>query len=65
MSMARVPIIDDDVELCRLLAERLSIEDLSIEALGERDWDWRSGDRHPSGVACRYLPTRHWRIIGT
>ena len=26
-------IIDDDVELCRLLAERLSSEDLSIEAI--------------------------------
>jgi len=28
-----VLIIDDDVELCRLLAERLSSEDLSIEAI--------------------------------
>jgi DNA-binding response OmpR family regulator len=33
MEMARVLIIDDDVELCRLLAERLSSEDLSIEAI--------------------------------
>lgn len=33
MSMARVLIIDDDVELCRLLGERLSTEDLSIEAI--------------------------------
>jgi DNA-binding response OmpR family regulator len=33
MEMARVLIIDDDVELCRLLAERLSSEDFSIEAI--------------------------------
>jgi DNA-binding response OmpR family regulator len=33
MGMARVLIIDDDVELCRLLAERLSTEDFSIEAI--------------------------------
>ncbi|WP_254062420.1 response regulator [Acidobacterium sp. S8] len=33
MRMARVLIIDDDVELCRLLAERLSTEDFSIEAI--------------------------------
>jgi two-component system response regulator CpxR len=33
MGMARVLIIDDDVELCRLLAERLSSEDFSIEAI--------------------------------
>jgi DNA-binding response OmpR family regulator len=33
MEMARVLIIDDDVELCRLLAERLSTEDFSIEAI--------------------------------
>jgi DNA-binding response OmpR family regulator len=33
MGMARVLIIDDDVELCRLLAERLSSEDFSIEAV--------------------------------
>jgi two-component system response regulator CpxR len=31
--MARVLIIDDDVELCRLLAERLSTENFSIEAI--------------------------------
>jgi two-component system response regulator CpxR len=31
--MARVLIIDDDVDLCRLLAERLSTEDMSIEAI--------------------------------
>lgn len=38
MKMARVLIVDDDVELCRLLAERLSTEDFSIEAIhnGER-----------------------------
>jgi DNA-binding response OmpR family regulator len=33
MEMARVLIIDDDVELCRLLAERLSSEDFSIETI--------------------------------
>jgi DNA-binding response OmpR family regulator len=33
MRMARVLIIDDDVELCRLLAERLSTEDIWIEAI--------------------------------
>jgi len=33
MRMARVLIIDDDVELCRLLAERLSTEDFSIETI--------------------------------
>jgi DNA-binding response OmpR family regulator len=33
MRTARVLIIDDDVELCRLLAERLSTEDFSIEAI--------------------------------
>jgi two-component system response regulator CpxR len=33
MEMARVLIIDDDVALCRLLAERLSSEDFSIEAI--------------------------------
>lgn len=33
MRTARVLIIDDDVELCRLLAERLSSEDFSIEAV--------------------------------
>jgi DNA-binding response OmpR family regulator len=33
MEMARVLIIDDDVELCRLLAERLRSEDFSIEAI--------------------------------
>lgn len=33
MGMARVLIIDDDVELCRLLAERFSAEDFSIEAI--------------------------------
>ena len=33
MRMARVLIIDDDVELCRLLAERLSTENFSIEAI--------------------------------
>ena len=32
MGMARVLIIDDDVELCRLLAERLNSEEFSIEA---------------------------------
>jgi DNA-binding response OmpR family regulator len=32
MGVARVLIIDDDVELCRLLAERLSSEDFSMEA---------------------------------
>jgi DNA-binding response OmpR family regulator len=31
--MDRVLIVDDDVELCRLLAERLSIEDFAIEAV--------------------------------
>jgi len=31
--MARVLIVDDDVELCRLLVERLSTEDFSIEAI--------------------------------
>jgi DNA-binding response OmpR family regulator len=33
MEMARVLIIDDDVELCRLLAERLSSEDFAMEAI--------------------------------
>jgi DNA-binding response OmpR family regulator len=33
MEMARVLIIDDDVALCRLLAERLSSEDFSMEAI--------------------------------
>ena len=33
MEMARVLIIDDEVELCRLLAERLSSEDFSIETI--------------------------------
>src|SRR6204780_781462 len=33
MEMARGVIIDDDVELCRLLAERLSSEDFSIETI--------------------------------
>ena len=33
MRMARVLIIDDDVELCLLLAERTSTEDFSIEAI--------------------------------
>ena len=33
MGIARVLIIDDDVELCRLLGERLSTEDFSIEAI--------------------------------
>jgi DNA-binding response OmpR family regulator len=33
MRTARVLIIDDDVELCRLLAERLSTEGFSIEAI--------------------------------
>lgn len=31
--MARVLIVDDDVELCRLLAERLSTEGFAIEAV--------------------------------
>jgi DNA-binding response OmpR family regulator len=33
MGMARVLIVDDDVELCRLLVERLNSEDFSIEAI--------------------------------
>lgn len=33
LSMARVLIIDDDVDLCRLLVERLSTEDLTIDAI--------------------------------
>ena len=33
MGMARVLIIDDDVELCRLLAERLGSEEFSIETI--------------------------------
>lgn len=31
--MERVLIVDDDVELCRLLAERLSTEDFTLEAV--------------------------------
>jgi len=33
MGTARLLIIDDDVELCRLLAERLNSEDFSIDAI--------------------------------
>jgi two-component system response regulator CpxR len=41
MAMARVLIIDDDVDMCRLLAERLNSEDFAIEAVhnGQRGLD--------------------------
>src|SRR5258708_3217763 len=46
--MDRVLIVDDDVELCRLLAERLSTEGFALEAVHDP----------PRGLACALLEAR-------